>query len=169
MPGYRWGYRLWIWTRPIVVGWATLIPFAYITERLLLPLTARLLGAGWLPTAGVTLECLVLAATGWIIARLNRSAPVQGTLIFAATLCFRNLEPLVAINVPWLLRLTADAFHDTRYLGSLADTAAQHLLLFGSLIAGAWLSRPARLPLSLFGIRAHEATDNKADPSRSLP
>ena len=141
---------MWIRTRPIVVGWAVVVPLAYLTERRLLPVTARLLAAPWLPTAELTLECLVLAATGWTIGRLHRAAPISSALIFAATLCFHDLEPLLAVNVPWLLRLAADAFRDTRYLGSLADTAAQHLLLLGSLMAGAWLGRPLRKPVSLF-------------------
>jgi hypothetical protein len=149
--GHRLNHQLWTWARPILVGWATLVPLGYMAERLLLPWTARLLGPGWLPTAQVSLDCLVLAAAGWAIARLHPSAPVSGALIFAATLCFRDLDPLVALNIPWLLRLAADAFRDSRYLGSLGDTAAQHLFLLGSLIAGALLGRPARKPVSLLG------------------
>lgn len=151
MLGYRLGHRLLIWAQPIVVGWAMLVPLAYIADRLLLPWTERLLGAGWLPTARVSLDCLVLAATGWAIGRLHRSAPVPGALIFAVTLCFRDLDPLLAINIPWLMRLAVDAFRDSRYWGSLADTAAQHLFLFGGLMVGALLSRPARTPVSLLG------------------
>jgi hypothetical protein len=154
MPGHRWGHRLLIWARPILAGWATLIPLAYITERLLLPWTARMLGTGWLPTARISLECLALAATGSAIGRWHRSAPVRSALIFAATLCLRDLEPWLAINVPWLMRLAADAFRDSRYLGSLADTAAQHFLLFGSLMVGALLGRPSGKPASLFDTSA---------------
>jgi len=81
---------------------------------------------------------------------LHRSAPIPSVLIFAATLSFRDLDPLLAINVPWLVRLAADALRDSRYLGSLVDTASEHSLLFGSLFAGALLSRPSRRPVSLF-------------------
>ena len=144
------GHRLCFWVRPILVGWAVLVPLAYLTERLLLPWTIRLLGGAWLPTAQVLLECFVLAVTGWVIARLHRSAPIPSVLIFAATLSFRDLDPLLAINVPWLIRLVADALRDSRYLGSLVETASEHLLLFGSLFAGALLSRPSRRPVSLF-------------------
>jgi len=144
------GHRLWFWVRAIVVGWAALVPLAYITERLLLRWTASLLGAGWLPTVRVTLDGLALAATGWMIGRVHRSAPISGVLAFAATLSFRDLDPLLAINVPWLIRLVADALRDSRYLGSLVETASEHLLLFGSLFAGALLSRPSRRPVSLF-------------------
>jgi hypothetical protein len=154
MSDHRLGHRLLIWVRPILLGWATLIPLAYITERLLLPWTTRLLGAGWLPTVRISLECLALAATGWAIGRLHRSAPVRSALIFAATLSFWDLEPWPAINVPWLMRLAADAFRDSRYLGSLADTAVQHLLLFGSLMVGALLGRPSGKPVSLFDTSA---------------
>ena len=141
---------MWIRTRPIVVGWAVVVPLAYLTERLLLPLMARLLAAPWLPIAELTFDALALVATGWTIGRLHRAAPISSALIFAVTLCFHDLEPLLAVNVPWLLRLAADAFRDTRYLGSLADTAAQHLFLLGSLMVGAWLGCPLRKPVSLF-------------------
>jgi hypothetical protein len=143
--------RLLIAARSILVGWATLLPLTYVVERPLLIWTARLVGAHWVATAKLSLDCLALAATGWVIGRLHRSAPLLGVLAFAATLCFRNLDPLLAIDVPWLLRLAVDAFRDTRYLDSLFTTAAQHLFLFGSLIVGALLSRPAPTPLSLFG------------------
>jgi hypothetical protein len=143
--------RLRIVVQSILVGWATLVPITYLLERFLLPSAAHLLGATWFPTARLTLDCLSLATTGWVIGRVHRFHPVLGVLVFSATLTFRDFDPLLAFNVPWLIKLAADALHDSLYFDSLAATAAQHILLFGSLIAGAVMSRPLRTPLSIFG------------------
>src|SRR5579872_2095858 len=131
MPGNQWEHRLWAWTRPILAGWAALVTLTYAIDRLLLPWTVRLLSGGWAATAELTLDALALAATGWIVGRLNPSAPVSEALVFAATLCLRDLDPLLPINIPWLFRLAADAFHDSRYMGSLVEIAGQDIFLFG--------------------------------------
>jgi hypothetical protein len=80
---------------------------------------------------------------------LNRTSPIFGILVFAATLTFRDFTPLLAINIPWLLHLAADALRDTGYLSSLASTTATQALLFGSLLAGGLLSRPPEKPVSI--------------------
>jgi hypothetical protein len=143
--------RLWIAVRLILVGWTTLFPIAFLMEHSLLLWAASLLGAKWYPTVRVGLDALALAATGWVIGRFHRSAPILGVLAFAATLTFWDLTPVLAINVPWLIRLAGDATRDSLYLGSLLETAGEHVLLFGSLIVGALLSRTPRTPVSLFG------------------
>ena len=143
--------RLWMMARSIVAGWVALIVLTYLAERPLLLLTASLVGAHWAATASLWLDCLKLAATGWAIGRLHRAAPLPDVLAFAATLSLFNLEAWAPIDVPWLIRLAMDAVRDARYWGSLATLAAQHVLLFGSLIAGGLLSRTPQKPLSLFG------------------
>ena len=143
--------RFLILIRSILVGWVMFVPLTYLVARPILLWMAPWLGAAWLPTAQLSLDCLALAAAGFGIGRLHRSAPVSGALAFAATLCFFNLDPFLPINVPWLIRLAADAFHDTRYWGALEATALQHLFLFGSLILGALVSRRSAQPLSIFG------------------
>jgi hypothetical protein len=143
--------RLRIVIRSILSGWAALFLITYLLERPLLIVTAPLLGATWFPTARLGLDCTALAATGWTVGRLHRSAPVLGVLAFAATLTFRDFDPLLGLNVPWLIRLAADAVRDSLYLDSLAATAASHILMFGSLIAGGLLSRPAPAPVSILG------------------
>jgi len=65
-------------------------------------------------------------------------------LIFAAMLAAWNFGLAPAINVPWLVRLAIDSFGNSRYLESLITAVATHALLFGSLITGARLSRPAQ-------------------------
>ena len=119
-------YRLWIVARSIAVGWAVLIVLTYLAERPLLRLTAPVVGAQWVATASLSLDCLKLAATGWIIGRLHRTAPLPGVLAFAATLGLFNLEAWLPLDVPWLIRLALDAVHDTRLWGPLATTAVQH-------------------------------------------
>ena len=137
--------------RALVVGWAVLIALTYLAERPLLRLTGPLVGAHWVATASLTLNCLKLAATGWVIGRLHRKTSLSGVLIFAASLSVLNFEVWLPLDVPGLIRLAMDALHDPRYGWSLATMAEQHVLLFGSLIAGGLLSRPPQTPLSLFG------------------
>jgi len=143
-------HRLSIAARAILVGWAALLALTYLVERPLVIWTAPLLGSHWVATAKLSLDCMALAGTGWLIGRLHRSAPLLGVLAFAATLAVFNLDPLLNTNVLWLIRLAADALRDTHDLGSFATTAAQHLCLFGSLVAGALLARPSPGPLSIF-------------------
>jgi len=144
----RW---LWVAARSIAVGWAVLIALTYLAERPLFFLTAPIVGAHWVATAGLALNCLKLAATGWAIGRLHRKAPLTGVLAFAVTLCLFDLEPWLPVDFPGLMRLATDALHDPRYWGSLAIMVTQHAFLIGSLIAGGLLSRPPQPPLSLFG------------------
>lgn len=143
--------RLLIALRSILVGWAALFALTYVIERPLLVWTAPLVGAHWVATAKLSLDCLTLAATGWVIGRLDRRAPLLGVLAFAATLGFCNFDPLLNINLPLLIRLAADVLRDTRFWNPFATVAVQYLFLFGSLIVGALLGRPSPKPLSLFG------------------
>ena len=136
--------------RSILPGWAALLLITYVIERPLL-WTARLLGASWFPTARLALDCTALASTGWIIGRLNRSGPRIAVLLFAATLTVSDFNQIVAINVPWLLRLAADALRDSRYLYAFGNALAIHAFLFGSLIVGARLSTPRTTIASVMG------------------
>jgi hypothetical protein len=143
--------RLFSALRAILTGWPTLFAIAYLLERPLLYWTAPLLGGEWFATVRLMLDCSVLAATGWIVGYCSRPKPLFAVLVFAATLSLRDFNPLLPIDVPWLLHLIADATHDDRYLDSLVGTAADQALLFGCLIAGAMLARPAQpKPLSVF-------------------
>ena len=137
--------------RSLAVGWAVLIALTYLAERPLFLLAAPVVGAHWVATAGLTLDCLKLAATGWAIGRLHRTTPLPAVVVFAASLSLFSFQAWLPLDVPGLIRLALDAVHDPRYWGPLATMAAQHVLLFGSLIAGGLLSRPPQTPLSLFG------------------
>lgn len=143
-------HRLLIAVRAILVGWAVLFALTYLVERPVVIWTAPLLGSHWVATAKLSLDCLTLAATGWIIGRLHRSAPVVSVLAFALTLAFFNFDPLLNTNIVWLIRLAAYTLRDPHVLSSFATTAAQYAFLYGSLMAGGLLSRPSPTPLSLF-------------------
>jgi hypothetical protein len=137
--------------RSILLGWITLLSIAYLLERPLLVLIAARLGANWFPTVRLILDCSALAATGWAIGRLGPASPILAAAAFAATLTVRDFGELVEIRVPWLLQLAGDALRDRRYWDSLVDTAVIQAFLFGSLIAGALLSR--RAPTTVLSIR----------------
>ena len=141
--------RLFVALRSVLIGWATLLLIALLLERPLLALTAPILGVKWLATAALALDCANLVATGWVVGRLNRTGPIFGVLVFAATLTFSDFTPVLAINIPWLLHLAADALRDSGYLSSLVSTTATQVLLFGSLVAGGLLSRAPEKPMSI--------------------
>ena len=141
--------RLFVVLRAVPIGWGTLLLLAYLLEHPVLRWVTPILGVQWLATAGLALDCMALAATGWVLGRLNRPDSLLGVLSFAATLTFWDFTPVVAVNIPWLLHLAANALRDSVYLSSLLTTAASHALLFGSLIAGGLLSRPPSKPVSI--------------------
>jgi len=146
-------HRLLTAPRSILLGWATLAAVTHLVERPLFGWTAPLMGGPWIPTAQLALQCVALAAAGWMVGRWNRFSPVLPAMVFAATLAVWNFGLAPAINVEWLFRLTADSFRDARYLESWVTAAATHALLFGSLFTGVRLSRPAPAPVSLMDSR----------------
>jgi len=141
--------RLFVALRSILTGWGTLLLLACLLEHPLLRWAAPILGVKWLATAGLALDCIDLAATGWMVGRLNRPESLLGVLTFAATLTLWDFTPVVAINIPWLLRLAMNALRDSVYWSSLLTTAASQALLFGSLLAGGLLSRAPSKPVSI--------------------
>jgi hypothetical protein len=135
--------------RSILAGWA-LLAVTFLAERPVLIWMSHLVGAHWFPTARLALDCVVLAIVGWVVGRLSSGGSIYGVVAFAVTLAFWDLDPLLGINLPWLIQLAADAFRNPLYLDSLVTTATEHALLFGCLVGGAILSQPKRLPESLF-------------------
>jgi hypothetical protein len=144
-------HRLPITARSILLGWVTLFAVTYLVERPLIVWTAPLVGAPWIPTAQLALECIALAATGWVMGHWNQLDAIRAVLVFAAMLAVWDFGLVPAINVQWLFRLIVNAFGDARYLESLVTSVVTHALLFGSLIVGARLSRPPQPPVSLAG------------------
>ena len=123
--------------RSTIVGWVALLAVIFLIERPLLRWTAPILGASWLPTVQLILECLGLTAVGWLIGRWGK----PGVLIFAATVALLDFTHILAIDVPWLFHLLVDCFQNSRYLESFFTSLATHVFLFGSLFVGARLSR----------------------------
>jgi len=139
--------RLLALTRAVLAGWAGLFLLIYLLERPLLRWTGPLLGPSWYATVQLALDCLMLAGAGWIAGRLGSMSAV---LTFAATLTPWDFGQTLAMNIPWLVHLAADAVRDSRYFDAFTTSFATHALLFGSLFAGAWWSRPQTKPPSLF-------------------
>jgi len=150
-------HRLAIAAASILVGWAALWALTYLIERPLLIWTAPVVGSHWIATVKLALDCLILAAVGWATGRLDRASPLPGVLLFAATLAFwpfSQLSPPIDLSVTPLIQLAAAGVHDARHLSLLATATVPYFFQFGSLIAGALLSRPAPVPFSLFGRNA---------------
>jgi hypothetical protein len=143
-----------VWARSVVLGWVTLLGLAYLVERPLLHLIFPLLGATWSATAHLTADCLTLAASGWIAGRFNQANAILSAGLFAVTLCFWDFGGVLTLNVPWLLLLIENSFHDSRFLDSLATSAETHALLFGCLIVGAALSRPREKAVSITDVES---------------
>ena len=142
--------RLLIGLRSILIGWVTLCLMVFLVERPLLIWAGPVIGAQWIATVELGLDCVVLVATSWVVGRVARPHSMLGVLTFAATLTVWDLSFLVAINVPWLLRLAVHTLSgDSNYFGSLVSTAASQVLLFGSLVAGGLLSRARARPVSI--------------------
>jgi hypothetical protein len=135
--------------RAIAAGWATLLLIAYLVERPLLHWSAPLFGPMWIATAGLAFDCAALFAAGWVAGRLNRSHAMRTGLLFAATLCFWDFGGTLNLNVPGLVRLVGNSFHDSRYFDSLLTGVETHAILFGCLIGGAALSRAREKALSI--------------------
>jgi len=138
-----------VWARSLALGWVTLLIIAYAVEGPVLRWSAPMFGAIWIATAHLAFDCMTLAAAGFVAGRFNRSRAVLMGVLFAATLCFWNFGDALALNVPWLLRLAGNSFHDSRYLDSLIASVETHALLFGCLFAGAMLSRAREKPASI--------------------
>jgi len=142
--------RLLMAVRSILLGWAALFAITRFIVRPLLHWTGSLLGASWLPTAELGLSCAGLAATGWIIGRWNPLDAIRLALLFSVMLAVWDFGLVPDANVRWLFRLTIDVFGSARYIESLITAWSTHALLFGSLIAGARLTRPRQNePISL--------------------
>jgi hypothetical protein len=143
-------HRLLISARSLLLGWATLFVLTSLAERPLLAWTTPLLDASWLATVQLAVECVVLAATGWIVGRWNQYGPIPVVIAFAAMLAVRDFGLVPAINIRWLVQLAVDSAGNARYLESLVTAAATQALLFASLITGARLSRPRQAaPMSI--------------------
>lgn len=138
-----------VWARSILLGWATLLAIAYGVEGPVLRWTAPLFGASWIATAHLAFDCATLTASGFVTGRFNRSRAALAAAVFAVTVSFWDFGGTLALNVPWLLRLVWNSFHDSRYLDSLVTSVETHILLFGCLFAGAMLSRPQAKPVSI--------------------
>jgi hypothetical protein len=132
-------HKLFISSRSILLAWAALFVIAYLAGRPLLSLTAHILDASWVPTAQLIVECLALAAAGWVAGRGNRF----DVLILLAMLAVWSFG-LIPINLPWLFRLLVDSLESSRYLESFFTSLATHIFLIGSLFIGSNLSRAKR-------------------------
>jgi hypothetical protein len=123
--------------RSLIAGWAALFILTVVVERPIIRWIGAALGPNWIPTVQLIAACVGLFVTGWIIGRWGR----LGVFLFAATIAVWNFGLVREIDIPWLGRLLIDCFGNSRYLESFFTSLATHVFLFGSLFAGATLSR----------------------------
>jgi hypothetical protein len=140
-------FFVWVWS--IWLGCLAVVVIAFAVERPVLHWMAPFLGPSWDPTAHLAFDCVAMAAAGFVAGRFNRSHPMWTAGLLAATFCLTDFRGALALNVPWLIRLAWNSFHDSRYLDSLVTSVETHVLLFGCLFAGAALSRPRERPVSI--------------------
>ena len=131
-----------------------LLALTYLVESPLLHLIGPLIGASWIATIHLFLDCGVMTAAGFVCGRFGRPRSMLACTAFLVTLSFGNLGSL---NVPWLLELSWNLFHDSRYLDAWAGVAEAHVLLLGSLFAGAALGRAREKPISLLATDEHKS------------
>lgn len=130
-------------------GWAVLVATEFILLFGVLRVIAMVMAPELLPSLKVVFDIGALIACGWIAGRVGRPHALAAAAVTTAGLALFDLTPFMLLNVPWLLRLTTHAVRDARYLSSFLTTLTMHVLLFGSLLAGAYLSRPRRAPIRL--------------------
>ncbi len=123
-------------------GWAVLAVTELVWLFGALRLFAMVIGPELLPSLKVVLDMAALTACGWTAGRVGRPRTMAAAVLTAAGLTAFDLTPYILLNVPWLLRLAANTISDSRYLSSLLATLMIHALMFGSLLGGAYLSRP---------------------------
>lgn len=129
-----------------LAGWAVLAATELVLFFGALRLLAMVMGPDLLPSLKVVLDMGTLMACGWIAGRIGRPRTMTAAGLTAAGLTMFDLTPYVLLNVPWLLRLTVNAVDDSRYLSSMLTMLTMHALMFGSLLGGAYLSRPREAP-----------------------
>lgn len=132
-----------------LAGWTVLAATEFVLLFGALRVFRIVMGPELLPSLKVVLDMAALAACGWTAGRVGRPRTMVAVAVTAAGLMLFDLTPYVPLNVPWLLRLMADAAGDSRYLSSLLTTLTLQGLMFGSLLAGAYLSRPRAAPIGL--------------------
>jgi hypothetical protein len=125
-----------------LAGWAVLAAAEFVLLFGVFRVFAMVMGPELLPSLKVVLDMGALAACGWVAGRVGRPRVVAAACLCAAGIAAFDLSPYLPLNVSWLLRLTINAIRDSRYLTSLLTLLGIHVLLFGSLFAGARLSCP---------------------------
>lgn len=130
-------------------GWAVLVIIELILVFGAMRVFAWAMGPDLLPSLKVVLDMVALAVCGWFRGRVGEPRVLSAAGLAAAGLAVYDFNPYLPLNVPWVLRLAQNSLGDSRYLSSLFATLIIHAIMFGSLFAGAQLSRPRRLPLAL--------------------
>jgi hypothetical protein len=128
--------------RAISFGWGTWFLFYYaVAPKILGPVLKRTFRPSGYPFSSWMLiwlvsSLLVLAASGWIVARLHRPIRIPAVLLFALSVSIVQLR-----NLPWIWSTAANSLTNARFLPYLIDGLEIQILwpaaiLFGGLYFG---------------------------------
>jgi hypothetical protein len=129
--------------RAIFTGWGTLLILALV-ERPVLSIGYRLIGGPLWPSLAPVIDCLVFAASGWIVGRLHRDIHGSAVFLFLVSLLPFDLRPLLPLDVPFAAKSILNAFGDSRYASGVFATILNNGILLVSVWIGGSLSRPTQ-------------------------
>lgn len=124
--------------RAIFTGWAVLFFLSYAVERPILALGYQWIGGSVWALVSTLLDCVALGVSGWAVARLHR--PWQTAMLIAFMVSMAPFDvglytgQTMALNIPWLLRLTLNITESSRYAAGLLSS----LLTNGFLLLCLW-------------------------------
>jgi hypothetical protein len=126
--------------RAILTGWVVLFFLSYAVERPLLAVGYRFIGGSWSATISVILDCLSLAASGWVVGRLHRPRQTAMLVVFMLSMAPFDVGSYtgqtMALNLPWLVKLAWNVAGDSRYLIGLLSSLVTNGLLLACLWTG---------------------------------
>jgi hypothetical protein len=128
--------------RAISFGWATWLLIYYaVAPKVLEPVFRRIFRPSGYPFSPsmliwLVVSLLVLAGSGWIVARVNRPHRIATVLLFALSISINQLR-----NLPWIWSTATNSLNSTRFLPYLIYGLEIQILwpaaiLFGGLYFG---------------------------------
>jgi len=131
--------------RAISCGWATWLLFYYAAPKVLEPVFRRIFRPSGYPFSPSVLfwlvvSLLVLAGSGWIVARVNRPHRIATVLLFALSISINQLQ-----NLPWIWSTATNSLNSTRFLPYLMYGLGVQILWPAAILFGGLSFRSPRI------------------------